>query len=101
SADLRVLLSFPTRRSSDLSVYWRRPTSSWPPDTLVALAARLATSGTLIPSPAARARSSVMRTLSGGPAFTSTAATPGIASSRERSEEHTSELQSPDHLVCR
>src|SRR5258708_32080476 len=24
-----------------------------------------------------------------------------IANTRERSEEHTSELQSPDHLVCR
>ena len=72
------------KRPVKRSVYWRRPTSSWPPDTLVALAARLATSGTLMPSPAARARSSVMRTLSGGPAFTSTAATPGIASSRER-----------------
>src|SRR5258708_11339281 len=26
---------------------------------------------------------------------------PRIASETERSEEHTSELQSPDHLVCR
>src|SRR5258708_27560994 len=26
---------------------------------------------------------------------------PAIASATERSEEHTSELQSPDHLVCR
>src|SRR5258708_21934457 len=25
----------------------------------------------------------------------------GIADAEERSEEHTSELQSPDHLVCR
>src|SRR5258708_18792676 len=27
--------------------------------------------------------------------------TPALTVSRDRSEEHTSELQSPDHLVCR
>ena len=72
------------KRPVKRSVYWRRPTSSWPPDTLVALAARLATSGTVIPRAAARARSSVIRTSSGGPALTWTAATPGIDSSRAR-----------------
>src|SRR5258708_18704589 len=30
-----------------------------------------------------------------------TTATPPSAALRNRSEEHTSELQSPDHLVCR
>src|SRR6476660_10370424 len=34
-------------------------------------------------------------------ARTGALAGPGIDSRRRRSEEHTSELQSPDHLVCR
>src|SRR5258708_29036117 len=33
--------------------------------------------------------------------MTSVHAAPADAASRSRSEEHTSELQSPDHLVCR
>ena len=78
------------RRSSGLkrpvkrSVYWRRPTSSCPPETLLAAAARAAISGTVMPSAAARTRSRVMCTSSEGPLLTFTAATPGIASRRER-----------------
>src|SRR5258708_27370385 len=35
------------------------------------------------------------------PWWGSARACPGAAAHRPRSEEHTSELQSPDHLVCR
>src|SRR5207244_11489082 len=64
--DHRVLLSFPTRRSSDLCVLAHVP-------RLAATCAHHA-----------RFRWAGFR---------------GVESSR--SEEHTSELQSPDHLVCR
>src|SRR5947208_10462131 len=60
---MRQLLSFPTRRSSDL----------WPPSDA---------------SSPARTRRGRRAAASG-------------ASRRTRSEEHTSELQSPDHIVCR
>src|SRR5258708_21657344 len=38
-------------------------------------------------------------TRAGGPSAAEAA--PGAAAAQTRSEEHTSELQSPDHLVCR
>src|SRR5690348_17723285 len=72
----RDLHSFPTRRSSDL----RRPAP-------VGRGARRARHAAARPRSAARAR----------PA----SATACRAAVRARSEEHTSELQSPVHLVCR
>jgi len=59
------------------------------PETLLALAARLAMSGNSTPSAAARAGLTVIRTLSGGPALTVTEATPGIDSSRGRTVSST------------
>src|SRR5207244_12491888 len=86
SAHTHYLHSFPTRRSSDLqSWYMTVPAaftalmslaSAWPLEvsgrTAIAFTRKLVPSGPVT---------------EGGPAV--------------RSEEHTSELQSPDHLVCR
>src|SRR5207244_10987669 len=66
------LHSFPTRRSSDLTMRFRFARS-------------------------ARCRRSCSGSWRGRPRR----ATSGPAGSPARSEEHTSELQSPDHLVCR
>src|SRR5207244_11993939 len=74
----RALHSFPTRRSSDL----RKNTFSTSP--------RRATSATkrrMWPRAVACSRTAII-------------AWRGLPSD-DRSEEHTSELQSPDHLVCR
>src|SRR5207244_13313806 len=99
-ASLR-LPSFPTRRSSDLArrlataarrgagdsglvlvgyADWRRA-DSLAPERLVAVAATAAGAGVLLDT-----------------AFKDA---PLFALEPPRSEEHTSELQSPDHLVCR
>src|SRR5207244_12761547 len=64
--------SFPTRRSSDLVDAGGRRVGGGPKD-----AAR--------PGPVLHGRSRLQ----------------GLPPARRRSEEHTSELQSPDHLVCR
>src|SRR5438552_8305773 len=74
SHDLRDLHSFPTRRSSDLGRPWR-------------FRSRCASSpgGKRASAASSRTKSALRST----------------ASPRGRSEEHTSELQSPDHLVCR
>src|SRR5207244_12548852 len=92
----RFLHSFPTRRSSDL-ILWRGTSRvsqepalatsvSTRPNSLTASMNSLSASASLVRS----ARTEIASTL---------------ASSRwratARSEEHTSELQSPDHLVCR
>src|SRR5207244_13248324 len=72
----RDLHSFPTRRSSDLRVRPRR--------TLPGSAVRGPRGGIALPALGLRG--------------------PGAAGREiplSRSEEHTSELQSPDHLVCR
>src|SRR5207244_12732244 len=70
----RELHSFPTRRSSDLAAPVRRTTITWSTPPAFAIASSvLAFSGILRPP-----------------------RTP-----LKRSEEHTSELQSPDQLVCR
>src|SRR5690606_40411762 len=76
----RHLHSFPTRRSSDLPP--RFPPSLVPPGA----PARLRT------PPPGTSRSAGGR-LPGSP--------PAAAADRERSEEHTSELQSRENLVCR
>src|SRR5207244_12477261 len=71
-ADHRDLHSFPTRRSSDLPISpASRPRSCSPPNTT-----RCVTKARRTPIDCA----------------------PPVS---QRSEEHTSELQSPDHLVCR
>src|SRR5207244_6513813 len=81
---LSVLLSFPTRRSSDLLfgliqgeanaiAPGKRMLSAMTPSIVLDPAGRLAL----------------------------VLGSPGGSSTMERSEEHTSELQSPDHLVCR
>src|SRR5438552_13116391 len=67
------LLSFPTRRSSDLR-----------DDSI----------GTLRASRGCRRNGGV-------PGFRGIVLADGRGDSAGRSEEHTSELQSPDHLVCR
>src|SRR5207244_12217176 len=72
SADHRDLPSFPTRRSSDL----HGPQS----------AHRRPRGSRGAPRPGVQAQQGVARDGRGG---------------ERRSEEHTSELQSPDHLVCR
>src|SRR5438876_1758259 len=68
----RHLHSFPTRRSSDLPPRHRAPKS----------ARTRPRAGSARPAPESRASASRSR-------------------SSSRSEEHTSELQSPVHLVCR
>src|SRR5690348_17375744 len=77
---LRDLHSFPTRRSSDLSactVLKSTPSTWW----------------SVWPKIRSRSKPSSLFTTSTG-----STATPTTTS---RSEEHTSELQSPVHLVCR
>src|SRR5438876_8396337 len=72
SADHRALPSFPTRRSSDLSTRPSRRSTDLAPKRGVFMLA--------VADHVPRA---------------------GSYSSHSRSEEHTSELQSPVHLVCR
>src|SRR5207244_11835307 len=88
---LGALRSFPTRRSSDLSVL------------AVGGASASATSPALpppvSPAPAATAVMSPPEFWSVEPTTTRCDAASKVTV--VRSEEHTSELQSPDHLVCR
>src|SRR5205814_9544447 len=86
--------SFPTRRSSDLR--WRRPSTPAGPIAVTASCASRATPRTSprpTPGPTAWAASAS----SGLERGTTVPPSPG----RRRSEEHTSELQSLRHLVCR
>src|SRR5207244_12769519 len=101
SGPARDLPSFPTRRSSDLdyvaSVVSAEVPSSWPKAALEAqaVAARtFAMAQKVAAAPAARAHlgASVLDQVYGSGS---------AAPAAKRSEEHTSELQSPDHLVCR
>src|SRR5207253_9158815 len=80
-----VLHSFPTRRSSDLSLPWCSPSSARLPGPE---AGRLR----LLPGAACR----LWRRRTSG-----AASPPSSAATGCRSEEHTSELQSRGHLVCR
>src|SRR5690625_6661090 len=79
---LRHLHSFPTRRSSDLM--HRR--CCWPPERLVPGASRRS-----LTSLQSAARRKDISTISSSSA----------REAASRSEEHTSELQSRGHLVCR
>src|SRR5690606_41185772 len=81
------LPSFPTRRSSDLGT---SATAAWSLDA----AAHRASSDT--PAPPIR------RTSCPKPRWTTSSTSSGVTSvSPARSEEHTSELQSRENLVCR
>src|SRR5207244_11060469 len=98
SSLLLLLLSFPTRRSSDLRSFL--PFSLFPfffsflpflfPFSLFISSAKLLALSGLTASPPPPATATPL---------------PHPSPTRERrharSEEHTSELQSPDHLVCR
>src|SRR5207244_10141734 len=87
---------FPTRRSSDLSrnssITTSRPASPNRPlnIALAAASASSAVPATTTPLPAASPL-----------ALTTSGARWPRTHAASRSEEHTSELQSPDHLVCR
>src|SRR5207248_10152452 len=93
----RHLHSFPTRRSSDLGC-----ALAWP---LLSSRAALSASGGAPSWPGALMRSSHLLT-SSFRSDTRVSPMPGAVSrrnvrARARSEEHTSELQSPYDLVCR
>src|SRR5207244_10487747 len=92
SFDIRDLHSFPTRRSSDLMPNVT-PCSSSPRDwrswRAMKLRSIFASAAMLWQFLSASARVSAARCRE------------PRARAQERSEEHTSELQSPDHLVCR
>src|SRR5439155_22553214 len=90
STDLRVLHSFPTRRSSDLGVLHQRRASATTENAGRALARFSYTQG-------ATECSSSSRFASTRPEGREHA----LLDRRKRSEEHTSELQSRGHLVCR
>src|SRR5438876_5890304 len=83
SADHRDLHSFPTRRSSDLTRFFVLATPN-----AIEIEGPISASGV--------ANSALGRTSSSSRGRSS-----HVSSSRQRSEEHTSELQSPVHLVCR
>src|SRR5947208_13548137 len=83
--DHRALLSFPTRRSSDLS----------------ASRAGGSRRALVLQSSQLTGRLTCRRHALGGQRASATQVQREESSCEERSEEHTSELQSPDHLVCR
>src|SRR5690348_17672681 len=93
-----ALLSFPTRRSSDLGPPLAQSAETprvWPPSSSSRTGLALAFAGPLKdpacqPVPG-RGRGRDNRSVR----------PPAPDPSRARSEEHTSELQSPVHLVCR
>src|SRR5207244_8540374 len=84
----RDLLSFPTRRSSDLTTSTSCITGTGfmkcIPITCVG-----------------RRVAAAMAVIEIDDVLLARMARPGARASSSRSEEHTSELQSPDHLVCR
>src|SRR5207244_11492333 len=97
---LLALHSFPTRRSSDL----QRSRVGYHDELEVRQSVLLVVTVPLPEIPAGQRNDKGVRSQS--TAIRSSPAREGIEgrrppSSEERSEEHTSELQSPDHLVCR
>src|SRR5207244_12149735 len=95
----RILHSFPTRRSSDLM--WRVPAhfSSRPCDVFEILPApRIGAVGRGNKRQRVAAAIRLHLAQRVWEVWTPIAIPPV---DRQRSEEHTSELQSPDHLVCR
>src|SRR5207244_8478409 len=92
--------SFPTRRSSDLDdpvdAIFSNAVFHWVPDhdrLFARLHAALRPGGRLVAQCGGHGNIAKVREIS-GPG-------PWLYATGERSEEHTSELQSPDHLVCR
>src|SRR5258708_38941601 len=79
----------------------RPPRSTLFPYTTLFRSRGIATGGPCHPAPTARYGCALRRwyRLRGAPYAGRQSA--GVWSTPERSEEHTSELQSPDHLVCR
>src|SRR5438552_994202 len=99
SAHHPALHSFPTRRSSDLIRPLSTALPSPPTATRWPQLAPIEQSGFGIPSPDKR---KLLSRDTGAPCRQSLfLATERHWRPRARSEEHTSELQSPDHLVCR
>src|SRR5207244_7037357 len=96
-----LLHAFPTRRSSDLSLLVSR-SSSMREYSICAMAngSLPSISGVLagVSGFFGGLGSSAPRFIRDADGTRSTAAEPQVG---QRSEEHTSELQSPDHLVCR
>src|SRR5207244_5575053 len=91
------LHTFPTRRSSDLA-----PETATPAARAVPAEARLEYDAPIVIASAnspSRATSSTVA--SGAWDHKSESALQATKAKSARSEEHTSELQSPDHLVCR
>src|SRR5947208_529276 len=97
----RALHSFPTRRSSDLTEV-ARMYADQRPDTVIHLAARVGGIGANRENPGRFFYENAIM----GIELIEQARINGIEKFVQvgtvcRSEEHTSELQSPDHLVCR
>src|SRR5438876_1753446 len=92
----RDLHSFPTRRSSDLASSSTARTSPGSPPPSVAGGASRAPSRSRASFPSCPC----VRTC-GSPSSSRPGATSACSAGAHRSEEHTSELQSPVHLVCR
>src|SRR5207244_13191004 len=93
---LRPSHSFPTRRSSDLNLatvpaYFGAPVSDGALDT----------SRTFWPARTRSAPSTITRSPGLSPSAIIQREPTRASTFTVRSEEHTSELQSPDHLVCR
>src|SRR5690606_39774011 len=85
--------SFPTRRSSDLSLTcptcWPRPSAQRPTCPSIRAISPPSSSGVITGSGSAATGASAG------------AGSPSVSSAAGRSEEHTSELQSRENLVCR
>src|SRR5207253_7220619 len=94
SVDFRCSPSFPTRRSSDLLVL----ATPGIPDSRVALSGRIEGDDSAVASKTS-GRIAEIRFREGDSVNTTNRC--ALARSRLRSEEHTSELQSRGHLVCR
>src|SRR5207244_11060044 len=94
-ADHTYLHSFPTRRSSDLETHGKAGKS--------AAGVKQVTIPTVPqPSAAQDAATPQIKDQTGNvPAESQAGHKAGTTATKSRSEEHTSELQSPDHLVCR
>src|SRR5207244_10687378 len=95
------LISFPTRRFSDLAIRVLLPA---PPSAIRAFACtidwKLLTSSVSFALPPLNEVSFVLPARSPAPPAPGEAAPVTVTAPVARSEEHTSELQSPDHLVC-
>src|SRR5207244_11061750 len=95
------LPSFPTRRSSDLAVITPSPEVESMSETVIQQAAQMVID-TLKADPPAGIVIDLSEVSYFGSVFLSFLLRCHMRAKQQgRSEEHTSELQSPDHLVCR